>query len=145
MTTYYLAGPMTGVPHFNYPLFVRAAAELRQTHDLTVMSPVELDQMSGEDIARAAMESPDGDLSKTAIAETWGDFVSRDLKFVVDHCDSIVFLDGWQKSRGARLEALAGLLCGHGFARYVPGVGIEEMSPQTVLTQLVRTTHGELK
>lgn len=142
MHTWYLAGPMSGIPHFNFPLFIRAAAELRTTHDLRVISPAELDD---QETAEAAMASPDGDPStRLPNHETWGDFLARDVKLIADHTQGLIFLDGWQQSRGARLEAFVGLLCGHDFARYVPGVGIEAMSPQTVLTQLVRVTHGEL-
>ena len=134
---WYLAGPMTGIPHFNFPLFIRVAAELRSAHDLVVISPAELDD---EATARAAMASPDGDPStRLPNRETWGDFLSRDVKLIADSVGGVILLDGWQKSRGARLEAFVGLLCGH-----APGSGIEALSKQTVLTQLVRTTHAEI-
>ena len=140
---WYLAGPMTGIPQFNFPAFVQATGELRAIHGLDVISPAELDD---EATARAAMESPDGAPGSGGNnGETWGDYLARDVKLIADKCGGIIFLDGWEKSRGARLEAFVGLLNGVDFARFIKGVGIEQMSAQTVLTKIVRVTHEELR
>jgi hypothetical protein len=81
MTTY-IAGPMTGIPEFNYPAFNAAAAELR-ARGYTVVSPTELH---------------DGDTSRPY------DFYLRlGLRALLD-CDEIVLLPGWEDSRGACLE-----------------------------------------
>ena len=52
----YTAGPMTGIPQFNYPAFERAAAELRRK-GYDVVSPAELDDPSDK---AAALASKDG-------------------------------------------------------------------------------------
>lgn len=80
--TYYLAGPMSGYPEFNYPAFTAAAESLRE-QGLTVISPHELH---------------DGDTS-----QHWTCYLRRDLRALLD-CDEIVLLPGWEKSRGACLE-----------------------------------------
>ena len=49
---------------------------------------------------------------------------TRDVKLVADHVQGVVFLPGWHKSRGARLEAFVALLCGHAFAEYCPSTGM---------------------
>lgn len=136
---WYLAGPMSGIPQFNFPLFERAATYLREVHELDIVSPHELDDT---EIRDAALASPDG----APINEhgTWGDFLARDVKIVADEVQGVILLHNWHMSRGARLEAFVGVLCGHAFARYVPNVGIEAISAKSVLTQLVRFTHGEL-
>ena len=107
----YVAGPMTGIPQFNYPAFIDAAVVLRATgHD--VVSPAELDD---PDDRAAALASKDGHmLSYTSgTGKTWGDFLARDVKLIADGgIDGIVVLDGWAKSRGARLETFVGNLCG---------------------------------
>ena len=82
MSVYYLAGPMTGYPEFNYPAFTEAANALR-SQGLTVISPHELHN---------------GDTS-----QHWTYYLRRDLRALLD-CDAIVLLPGWEKSRGATLE-----------------------------------------
>lgn len=36
---------------------------------------------------------------------TWEDYMRRDIKQLME-CDAILLLDNWQKSKGARLEAI---------------------------------------
>lgn len=107
--TYYLAGPMTGIPQFNFPLFLETAERLRaQGYD--IVSPAELDS---DETKAAAMASPDGAVgSGTTNGETWGDFLARDVKLVADEVDGIIALPGWEKSRGAVLETFVARLCG---------------------------------
>ncbi len=104
----YIAGPMTGIPQFNFPAFDLMAYLLRADgHE--VVSPAELD--SPEDRALALL-SPDG--HEKSVTKSWGDFLSRDVKLIADGgIEGIVVLPGWAKSRGARLETFVGrMLCG---------------------------------
>lgn len=113
-TRWYLAGPMSGVPQFNIPKFDAISAKLRGD-GFTIISPAELDSP----LMRArALQSQDGDLRtlEKETHETWGDVLARDVKLVADGIDGIVFMEDWQKSRGARLEAFVGLLTGKKFA-----------------------------
>lgn len=112
---YYLAGPMTGIPQFNYPAFDKASALLR-SQGFDIVSPAEMDD---EKTRAAAMASVDGRPgSGSTNGETWGDFLARDVKLIADQVGGIIFLDGWFKSKGARLEAFVGLLTGKQFAFY---------------------------
>jgi Domain of unknown function (DUF4406) len=109
MTKVYLAGPMSGIPQFNFPAFFEAANRLRED-GFEVVSPAEID--NAED-SGAALASPDGDPTNRVAMnnKTWGDFLARDVKLIADSgIEGIVFLRGWHKSRGARLEAFVGLL-----------------------------------
>ena len=76
----YLCGPMSNVPHFNFPRF-DAAAELLRERGHHVVSPAELDDPSLRD---AAMRSPDGDLKAyvASTGATWGEFLQRDLSVI---------------------------------------------------------------
>lgn len=104
----YIAGPMSGIPQFNYPAFLEAGAALR-SKGFEVLNPAEMDN---EETKEAAMASEDGSLgSGTCNGETWGDFLSRDVKIVADECDGVAVLPGWEKSRGARLEAFIAINC----------------------------------
>lgn len=106
---FYVAGPMTGLPQFNIPAFEQAAKILREKHGLSVTSPVELDS---KDVYTAEIASPDGRLDEndSIAGETWGEILARDVHVIADHCDAIVVLPDWYKSRGARLEVFVGLL-----------------------------------
>jgi hypothetical protein len=122
MTTekpYYLAGPMSGIPQFNFPLFIRATKMLREA-GYNIVSPAELDAEHGLDTQ--AMGSKDGDASK--LTQTWGDLLARDVKIISDVAQGIIFLPNWFTSRGAKLEAFVALLNKHKF-----GVFLEESHP----------------
>ncbi len=103
----YVAGPMSNIPQHNFPAF-DTAAELLRDRGVDVVSPAELDD---PEIREEAMRSLDG--SMVGRGETWGDFLCRDLKIVIDSVDMVYVLPGWSKSRGARLETFAAYVCGH--------------------------------
>jgi hypothetical protein len=107
---YYLAGPMSGYPQFNIPLFDTVSTLLRE-QGLDVTSPAELDS---EEMRRGALQSEHGDLADLhgCSDETWGDCLARDIKLIADVLDDIILLPEWHLSRGANLEATVGLLCG---------------------------------
>lgn len=77
----YIAGPMTGKPELNFPLFQREAARLR-ADGWHVVNPAEI--------------NPDPSAG-------WLPCMRADIKQLVD-CDSILMLPGWEWSRGASLE-----------------------------------------
>jgi hypothetical protein len=104
---YYIAGPMTGYPQFNVPLFDAVAATLR-AEGLDVTSPAELDSAP---MRKLALASEHGNMADVASEGTWGDCLARDVKMLADELDDIVLLPGWAASRGAVLEAVVGLLC----------------------------------
>lgn len=116
-TPLYLAGPMTGIPKFNYPAFAAAAKHLREL-GYVIVSPAELDDPA---VQAAANDSRTGTFTQsgTLAGQTWGDLLARDVKLITDTCKGIVFLQGWANSRGAKLEATVALLCeGHRFYAY---------------------------
>lgn len=142
---WYIAGPMSHIPQFNYPLFDRAANALRNS-GYKVRSPAEMDD---EHVRAAALASPDGDLRVFNDSlqkhghepETWGDFLSRDVKLIADECDGIIFLPGWHNSRGARLEAYVALTCGHPFMGldfFENQMLLSDMSPAMVKTEIFK-------
>lgn len=78
----YIAGPMTGLPEFNYPAFFAASERLAAA--------------GHEPINPARTEGRDG-------CRGWLDFMRASLRDIAD-CDGIATLPGWQDSRGAALE-----------------------------------------
>jgi len=103
VNVYYLAGPMSGIPQFNYPKFARIAGELRDA-GFVIHSPPEHDSPAMQE---AALANETGDLSKLQkdTDETWGDVLAFDVKFIADKAVGVIVMDGWEKSRGAKLEA----------------------------------------
>lgn len=115
---YYLAGPMSGIPQFNFPAFEAATKALREA-GATVISPHENDP---PDVQAAAWASPDGRFTDGMLSgESWGDMLARDVKLVADHATAVIVLPGWSRSRGARLEAFVALLCDKPVYQYTEG------------------------
>ncbi len=102
---YYLSGPMSGIPQYNYQLFDRVAALLRR-QGYAIVSPAEMDS---PEMRAAALASPDGK-SLAGVGGTCGDFLARDVRLIADQVQGIIMLPGWERSRGARLEAFVALL-----------------------------------
>lgn len=121
----YLAGPMTGYPQFNYPAFI-AAAQLLREEGFNIHSPVEMDD---PEVREAALASPDGKLDEDnrIAGHTWGFILGKDVEYLADRCDSIVLLPGWERSKGARLEAFTA--CNLGYKLYYFNEHIEEVLP----------------
>lgn len=127
----YLAGPMSNLPQFNFPEFYRVTTALRAA-GWDVVSPAELDDA---DTAASALKSKDG--KPQDAHRTWGDYLARDVKMIAnDGIEGIVFLKDWQKSRGARLEASVGLLCGLRFFCHMADDSALEIPAISVAQQL---------
>jgi hypothetical protein len=77
----YVAGPMSGIPDFNFPVFNAAAAMLRE-NGWTVENPAE---------------------HSLADNLEWSDYMAYDLTRL-GLCGSIYLLPGWSKSKGATIE-----------------------------------------
>lgn len=108
----YVAGPMTGLPQFNFPAFYSAANALR-AQGFEVTSPAETDSPAVQQIALASEDGNMGALA-SATGESWGDLLAADVKLIADTgIEAIYTLPGWPRSRGARLETfIARALCG---------------------------------
>lgn len=98
----YLAGPMRGIPQFNYPAFHRASSQLRQVGH-HVFSPAERDiERDGKDWGSL---QKDGDLSAAqaqgfCLRTALGD----DLAWICSEAEAVALLPGWEKSKGATAE-----------------------------------------
>ena len=90
----YIAGPMTGFAHFNYPAFYEAHKKLVRIfrgHDIGIVSPAHND-----DGSRINPPVPE-------YAEAHDFYLRQALHKLVD-CHAIYLLPGWSKSSGARIE-----------------------------------------
>lgn len=99
----YLAGPMRGIPFFNFPAFNEAAAKLREQGH-TVFNPAQRDtEMHGEQLSQS---NPTGDevLAANHHGFSLREALRDDTNFICMEADAIALLPGWEKSKGARAE-----------------------------------------
>ncbi len=105
----YLAGPMSGIPQFNFPAFKTAAYTLRrQGHE--VFSPAENDQLEyGLDFGK---NNATGDV---AVEKTFSlrQALADDTQYICMVADAIYMLPGWENSRGAQAEWALARALGH--------------------------------
>jgi hypothetical protein len=81
VTRVYVAGPMTGLPAFNFPAFHAAAAQLRAI-GYEVENPAENPQPA---------------------CGTWLGYMRMAIAQVAT-VDAVILLPGWENSKGARVE-----------------------------------------
>ena len=90
MTKLYLAGPMRGLPEFNFPAFHAAAAELRAA-GYEVFSPAE------KGLEKHAEANQDSLKFRRAVFKL-------DTAWICEHADGVALLPDWLKSKGAIAE-----------------------------------------
>ena len=102
MQRIYLAGPMRGLPNFNFPAFDYAAKRLRwQGH--TVFSPAEHDRnIHGSQLE----DNPTGDesIAEKSVGFSLREALAADTNWICAYADAIALLPGWEKSNGATAE-----------------------------------------
>lgn len=109
----YLAGPMSGIPHFNFPAFNKACAILR-AEGHAVFNPAERDieRHGGVDISA---DNHAGSQEHAAKVHGFSlrDALADDTAFICKEADAIAMLPGWENSKGARAEHALAFALGH--------------------------------
>ena len=108
----YLAGPMSGIPEYNYPAFAMAASTWRN---------------AGHEVLNPA-ENFNGDTSRE-----YREYMRADLDMLLK-AEAVALLPGWDQSKGARFELHVAQLLG--LPIYSAEQGIEVKVP-TVHTCMV--------
>lgn len=104
--TFYVAGPMSGIPQFNIPAFDDMATWLREI-GFKVVNPAELDDPA---MREACLASEDGSPNvQTLGGQTYGEILARDIRIILDAVTDIIVLPDWYYSTGARIEVATGL------------------------------------
>jgi hypothetical protein len=105
----YLSGPMRGKADFNFPLFDKVAAKLREEgHE--VFSPADNDRRRfGADVYKPGMNAVGDDLSHAARLgltdlELRRLLLGDDTAWICAHAEAIVILPDWIHSKGAVAE-----------------------------------------
>lgn len=103
MKKVYLAGPMRGIPEFNFPAFYRYATDLR-SKGFEVFNPAEKDNdRHGTDISKG---NATGSEEEAAAQHGFNlrEALFDDLRYITLEADAIAMMPGWQNSRGAKAE-----------------------------------------
>lgn len=82
----YVAGPMTGIPEFNYPAF-HAAASLLRVRGFGVLNPADSEDQN----------------PTPGTPQEWDWYMRHALRMVL-RAEGLALLDGWEASKGATLE-----------------------------------------
>ena len=97
----YLAGPMRGIPNFNFPAFFEAE-EFLVSLGHTVFNPARRDE---EQYGKEVSNSPDGNLEDVASAGfSLREALAADTRYICLEADAIALLPDWECSKGATAE-----------------------------------------
>lgn len=99
--TIYIAGPMSGIPYFNFLAFDEAKAFLT-LQGWNVISPADLDRELHGFEALTLPSSTDWTVLPKNLKLTR--IMTYDALAVINDADAIYMLRGWEKSKGARAE-----------------------------------------
>lgn len=80
LRTIYIAGPISGIPDKNKPSFA-AAEERIARHGHKPVNPHKIHNQT-----------------------EWAPAMRADMAYMMAHCDSLVLIDGWHRSKGAMTE-----------------------------------------
>jgi len=105
----YLAGPMRGIPNFNFPAFDLAAERLRSRGHY-VFSPADHDRSVNPEIEN----NPTGSAELAAQTSDWTirKALEADTAWICREAECIALLPGWEKSLGAKAEWALGVALG---------------------------------
>lgn len=99
----YVAGPMRGIPEFNFPAFHAAADMLRQI-GCTVFNPAAKDnERHGTDISKGNAAGCE-EIAAKQHGFNLREALGLDLAWICAEADAVALLPGWQKSKGATAE-----------------------------------------
>lgn len=112
----YIAGPMTGIPQFNFPMF-DTFRDLYKKMDYEVFSPADHDRaLLGRPMDWLPYDQHQEDnwkrWSKNAVHDRTGqtelpslrEMLGADLQWICSEATHIAMTPGWEKSNGARAE-----------------------------------------
>jgi hypothetical protein len=94
----YIAGPMQGIPEYNFPAFHAAACALEEIGYL-VTNPAAIHGEMTADGHYALGDRP------RELTKSFACFMYTDI-CALAKCDAVVMLQGWEGSYGARIERM---------------------------------------
>ncbi len=130
----YIAGPMTGIPHYNFPAFFEAENTL-SSWGFEPVNPANKDVTDYPDIEEWPEYATGTPSTKFSLAKA----MHWDITQILE-CDGIVLLPGWEASKGANIELTVAKACGKEIWVY-RGDHLSKYSPDVERT--VSSTGGQ--
>lgn len=98
-TGIYVAGPMRGIPAFNFPAFHEAQRRLEEYGYPNIGNPAEWDEDKGFDASQY-----EGTEDLAGIGFDLAAALKMDLDWIADNAFAVAVLPGWEKSKGVAAE-----------------------------------------
>lgn len=117
----YIAGPMSGYPDYNHAAFNKKASELHSL-GFNVLNPAEIDGGSTN--------------------KPWDYYMRKAIALLVQ-ADAVVVLDGWENSKGAKLELAIASALRMPVEYPTPIPPTREKAQETVLQEADRLVSGD--
>ena len=103
---YYMGGPMSGIPEYNFPFF-KAMTQLFRDNGYDIITPVEIARdLRGDPIVRKEVGMKEGQIPLR------NDFLMFDAECVLKKSHGVIMLPNWRESTGAVMEAAAAIAVG---------------------------------
>lgn len=107
----YIAGPMRGIPEFNFPAF-HAAADLMRSRGYEVFNPAAKDnERHGTDISKGNAAGCE-ELAAKEHGFNLREALGMDLAWICAEATAIALLPGWRNSKGATAEHATAIALG---------------------------------
>lgn len=135
----YIAGPMTGIPLYNFPAFDRAAVQWR-AEGWDVVSPADLTREYWRREFGAEFDPENTDPSIAAGGNVYREFLKEDVR-AITNCDAIALLPGWERSEGVALELTVARALG--LTEYDAETMAGPPKGETILQEAQRLVHGD--
>ena len=99
----YLAGPMRGIPEFNFPAFFAAAAQLERKGHIVFNPAAKDNEKYGTDISVGNREGKE-DIAASQHGFSLREALGADLAWICAEAEAVALLPGWRNSKGATAE-----------------------------------------
>lgn len=132
----YIAGPMRGIPLYNFPEFDKAAENLF-SQGWDPVNPAELDRKLGY-YPEEMLE--DSDWNSLPEGFPLKEIVAKDIEALIE-CDAIYMLAGWEKSKGAKAEIAVAIWLG--LEVLFAGGETAFETQEDILVEALRLTSGD--
>lgn len=134
----YIAGPMSGLPAFNFPAFDAARDRwIADGHD--VVSPADLTRQMWRERFGEQFDPESTDPAISAGGDIYRDFLREDIREIVA-CDAIALLPGWRTSKGVAVEltVATAMKC-----KVYDAVTMLPLREESALEEAQRLVHGD--